>query len=209
MMAVQTAERCSNDRPVPKAERSRSYGIYAVAATASWELDLFGRVRRSVESQRSEARASAGDLAALQVVIAGDVASSYIELRGLQERLRVAHENATNQSETMQLVEYRLSAGRGTEFDDVRARAQWEATSSRIPALEARVAADEHRLAVLTGRPPEALISELDAPKPLPALPAEIDPGTPANVLRGRPDAAAAEERLHAATARGMRSALR
>ncbi len=180
----------------------RSYGVYEVAATASWELDLFGRVRRNLEAHRSEALASADDISALQVVIAADVAGTYIELRGLQERLRVALENAKNENDTLRLVEVRSDAGRGAEFDRVRARGQWESSTARVPAFEARIAVDEHRLAVLTGRPPEALIDELDGRKLLPELPAEIDPGTPVNVLRARPDVAAAEERLHAATAR-------
>jgi outer membrane protein TolC len=72
---------------------------------------------------------------------------------------------------------------------------------ARIPALEARIAVDEHRLAVLTGNQPGTLPG-LDAPKPLPTLPVSIDPGTPGNLLRRRPDVAAAESRLHAATAR-------
>jgi len=179
----------------------RSYYDYSVGANASWELDLFGRVRRSVEAQRAQTAASAEDLAALQVAIVGETAGTYIQLRGLQERLRITRENAVNQSDTLRLIEARLAAGRGTTFDTARERAQWEATASQVPALEAQIAVAEHRLAVLTGRPPEALITELDAVKPLPAVPAQIDAGTPADLLRRRPDIAAAEARLHAATA--------
>jgi NodT family efflux transporter outer membrane factor (OMF) lipoprotein len=120
----------------------------------------------------------------------------------LQERLRVARDNAENQRETLRLVQARFDAGRGTEFDTSRARAQLETTLALVPALEADVAVAEHRIAVLTGRTPEALIAELDAPVALPALPDRIDAGTPGELLRRRPDIAAAEERLHAATAR-------
>jgi len=136
------------------------------------------------------------------VAIVGEVARSYFELRGLQERLRVAQDNAANQRETLRLVDARFNAGRGTEFDTSRTRAQLEATLSRVPALEAQVAISMHRLGVLTGRTPEALLGELQAPVPLPALPVALDPGTPGELLRRRPDIAAAEERLHAATAR-------
>ncbi len=180
----------------------RSARTYSAGIDASWELDLFGRVRRSVEAQRAETAASADDLAALQVAIAGETASTYVQLRGLQERLRVAQDNAANQRDTLQLVDARLAAGRGTEFDSARARAQFETTASRVPALQAQIAVAEHRLAVLTGHTPEALIAELDPARPLPALPARIDPGTPGDLLRRRPDIAAAEQRLHAATAR-------
>jgi len=179
----------------------RSYHDYSVSANASWELDLFGRVRRSVEAQRAQTAASAEDLAALQVAIAGETARTYIQLRGLQERLRITRENLANRTGTLQLVEASLAAGRGTTFDTARARAQRETTASQIPSLEAQIAVAEHRLAVLTGCPPEALIAELDPAKPLPAVPVQVDPGTPADLLRRRPDIAAAEARLHAATA--------
>jgi NodT family efflux transporter outer membrane factor (OMF) lipoprotein len=180
----------------------RTYDTYSGGINASWELDLFGRVRRGIEAQRAETASSADDLAALQVSVVGQLASTYVDLRGQQERLRVARENSANQRETLRLVEARLVAGYNTDLDTARARAQLETTSSHVPALEALVAVDEHRLAVLTGKAPESLIAQLDTPAPLPALPSSIDPGTPANLLRRRPDVAAAEERLHAASAR-------
>jgi multidrug efflux system outer membrane protein len=185
---------------VPREDRDGKR--YSASISAGWELDLFGRIRRSVEANRAEAAASAADLEALQVAIVGEVARTYVELRGLQERLRVARENTDNQRETLRLVEARLGAGRDTEFDVSRARAQLETTSARIPALEAQVAVAMHRLAVLSGQTPDALIAELDPQKPLPALPARMDAGTPGELLRRRPDIAAAEYRLHAATAR-------
>ncbi|WP_457095744.1 efflux transporter outer membrane subunit [Lysobacter sp. P5_B9] len=194
--------RASADQAPGVARADRDVESYSVNAQASWELDLFGRVRRGVEAQRAGAEASAADLQAMQVAIVGEVARSYVELRGLQERLRVARENADNQQETLRLVEARFNAGRGTEFDTSRARAQLESTLARVPALEAQVAVNMHRLAVLTGRTPDALIAELEAQQPLPALPGALDPGTPGELLRHRPDVAAAEQRLHAATAR-------
>jgi NodT family efflux transporter outer membrane factor (OMF) lipoprotein len=200
--ATASDSRVSADQLPGAAREERDSDSYSGSINAAWELDLFGRVRRNVEATRADTRASALDLAALQVIIAGEVAQSYVELRGLQERLRVARENADNQRETLQLVDVRLSAGRGTDFDSSRARAQLETTLSRVPALAAEVAVTQHRLAVLTGNAPGALIAELDAAVPLPTLPARLDPSTPGDLLRRRPDVAAAEERLHAATAR-------
>ncbi|HVW75987.1 MAG TPA: efflux transporter outer membrane subunit [Alloacidobacterium sp.] len=185
---------------------SQAYGYSPVSRffnagmNASWELDFWGRVRHNIEAQRELAAASASDLAALQVTIVGDVASVYIDLRGQQERLRIARENVDNERETVRLVEARLAAGRGTDFDVERARAQLESTTALIPALLTSIAVDEHRLAVLCGRTPDALIGELDSAKPLPVPPPSIDPGTPADLVRRRPDIAAAEQRLHAAT---------
>ncbi|MCO8248872.1 efflux transporter outer membrane subunit [Comamonas thiooxydans] len=181
----------------PRSQRSYSAGI-----NASWELDLFGRVRRNIEAGRADLRASAADLAALQVAIAAQIAASYADLRGWQQRLQLAEANAANQQDTLRLVQLRLAHGSGTDFDLARAQAQLETTRSRIPALQARIAVAQHRLAVLTGQVPEALIVALDAPAALPQLPETIAPGTPADLLRRRPDVAAAEARLHAATAR-------
>lgn len=184
------------------ARRDRDFEQYGASITASWELDVYGRVRRNVEAARTDTAANAADLAGLQVAIVAEVARTYMDLRGLQERLRVARENAQNQQETLQIVEARHSAGRGTEFDTSRARAQLETTLARLPAFEAAIAIDMHRLAVLSGRSPDALTGELEAASPLPRLPARLDPGTPGDLLRRRPDVIAAEHRLHAATAR-------
>lgn len=194
--------RASADETPGVVREDRDADRYSADIRAGWELDVFGRVRRSVEAQRAERDAVAGDLGAMQVAIVGEVARGYMELRGLQERLRVARANALNQRETLELVEARVDAGRGTDFDTSRARAQLETTLSRVPALESAVSITMHRLAVLTGQAPEALTSQLAGAVALPALPARIDPGTPGELLRRRPDVIAAEGRLHAATAR-------
>ena len=83
----------------------------SVGINAAWELDLFGRVRRSIESQRAETAASAADVRAVRVAIAGEVASTYVDLRGSQERLRIARENADNQKQTLALINARVGAG--------------------------------------------------------------------------------------------------
>lgn len=179
----------------------RSSERYGMELEANWELDVWGRVRRNVESARASSQASRADLAALQVSLAGEAANSYVQLRGLQERLRVARDNAGTQRETLLLVQASHKAGRGTDYELALARSQYETSSARVPALEAQVAVLEHRLAVLMGRSPGALIAELNPPRQLPTIPATIDPGTPADLIRRRPDIAAAEARLHAATA--------
>src|SRR5207342_2549468 len=107
-----------------------------------------------------------------------------------------------SQAETLHLVEAGYAVGRGTEFDVARSRSQLAGTSARVPALEAEIATTLHRLSVLTGQVPEALLGQLDTPQAMPALPQALDPGTPGELLRRRPDVAAAESRLAAATAR-------
>ncbi len=194
--------RASADQAPGAARDARDGEAWAADISAAWELDLFGRVRRNLEAGRADAAAAAGDLQAVQVALAGEVAGTYFSLRGAQERLRVAQDNADTQRDTLQLVQVRHDAGRDSEFDTARARAQLATTLAQVPALEADVAVAMHRLGVLTGQVPGALVATLAPAAALPRLPARIDPGTPGELLRRRPDVAAAEARLHAATAR-------
>jgi multidrug efflux system outer membrane protein len=180
---------------------ARDNNGYNAGLNATWEIDLFGRVRRGMERDRAQAQAVAADLRGVQVSVVSEVVGTYFELRGRQEQLSVAQRNADNQRDTLKLTDTRLEAGRGTAFDAARARAQLELTLSRLPVLETAVAAAMHRLAVLTGREPGALTTELGTTAPLAALPQEVAVGTPADLIRRRPDVQAAERRLAAATA--------
>lgn len=194
--------RSSTDQMPGVARGDRDYDQYEGSVGFTWELDLFGRVRRGIEAQRAEVSASANDLAAMQVAVVGELASSYFQLRGWQEQLRIAQENVNTQMRTLQLLEARHAAGMAASFDVDRGRTQMETTRARIPSLEAQIAVATHRIAVLTGKPPEALVAELEAPADIPALPESVAVDAPAELLRRRPDVAAAEARLHAATAR-------
>src|ERR1700735_2788412 len=180
----------------------RNNRFFHTGINPSWELDFFGRVGHNIEAQRKLALADASSVPAIQVTVVGEVAGTYIDLRGRQELLRIARENVKNEQETVRLVDAAYSAGRGTEFDTARARALLETTTSRIPELLSTIALDEHRLAVLCGLPPDAFVSQLEVARPLPDLPDRIDPGTPADLIRRRPDVSASEEHLHAATER-------
>lgn len=184
------------------AEQTGSVRSYSASINAIWELDWWGRIQRAVEAEQALQQASQADLQGLQVLIAAQVADSYVQLRGLQQRLAIAQVAERNQHATWQLVERRLQAGSGTELDRSRAQAQWQATQAQLPPLQQHIAMQEHRLAVLLGRTPNQLIGAFDGHAPLPQPPTMTAPGTPADVLRRRPDIAAAEARLHAATAR-------
>ena len=187
------------ERTDPNRERVEQYSVGAVA---SWELDFYGRLQRAVEAGEADLSASAADLSALQVAIAGQVASGYFTLRGQQQLLAVAEQNVELQQASLDIVSARLDAGRGTEFDRVRAQAELDALRAAVPQRRADVQLSLHRLAVLTGQPPAALNEQLAAPQELPPMNARIPVGTPADVLRRRPDIQAAERRLAAATAR-------
>ena len=195
-----TQQKLSTDETSPG--QARSTRSYSAGIAASWELDWLGRVRRSVESDAAQVSASQADLEALQIVIAAQVADAYVQLRGAQTRLQLAQAAEQNQRDTWQLVERRLQAGSATDLDLSRARAQLQTTQARIPGLQTQIAAQQHRLAVLAGQSPDSLIAALATASPLPAIPPMLDPGSPADMLRRRPDIAAAEARLHSATAR-------
>ncbi|MET0496919.1 MAG: TolC family protein [Steroidobacteraceae bacterium] len=187
-------------QPLPGIDRDQDY--YDASFDASWELDLFGRVRRGIEAQSAEVNASIAGVENAQVSVTAEVARSYFELRGAQHQLDVARRNTTNQRNSLELTNARLEAGRGTELDTSRAQAQLSATLSTIPDFEAAVTRSILRIGVLTGNSPEALLDKLSETKPLPALPSTQPIGTPEALLRRRPDIRIAENQLAAATAR-------
>lgn len=191
----------SSTRQMPLAG-ARDQDYYETSFDAFWELDFFGRVRRGVEAQSAELQAAEAGVEHAQVSITGEVARNYFELRGAQARLAVAQRNAANQQQTLQIVQARLDAGRGTQLDVSRASAQLSATLASIPELEAAVTRSTLRLGVLTGELPAALVGKLSQVEPLPVLPAANAIGTPEELLRRRPDIRIAERELAAATAR-------
>src|SRR5680860_278832 len=179
----------------------RTQTFYDAGLDASWELDFFGRVRRSVEALTADYQAFEARQYAVFISVAAEVARTYVEARGAQYQLNVARRNAGNQQRTFELTRTLLEGGRGTAVDIARARAQLATTLSTIPPLEVEVARTIHRLSVLVGRPPGALYTVLAKPKDLPALPAVVNIGDPGLLLRRRPDIFAAERRLASATA--------
>jgi len=184
----------------PNADRDQDY--YDAGFDAFWELDFFGRVRRGIEAQSALVQAAEADFYNTQVTITAEVARSYFELRGAQQRLAVAQRNAANQEESLRITTARLDAGRGTQLDVSRAQALLSATRATIPDLDASVRYAMLRLGVLTGQGPDALLAKLADAKPLPALPETHGIGTPEQLLRRRPDVRSAERQLAAATAR-------
>lgn len=168
---------------------------------ASWELDFFGRIRRQVESDTGVIERAQASLDDVLVSVVAEVGRNYFELRGRQQELAVAIRNAENQQQTYELTLALLEEGSGTQLDVSRARAQLDSTRSLIPPLETSIRADIHRLGVLTGRLPTALIAELEAPEPIPLAPEVIAIGDPAALLRRRPDIRAAERNLASLTA--------
>ena len=180
----------------------REQELYDASLDATWELDLFGRVRRGVEASRATADAAIANARDVQVSVMAEVVRTYFELRGQQLQLDVTRRNIDNQTETLQLTNALYKAGRGTEFDTARAQAQLSISQAGVAPLEAAIKRSMRRLSVLTGREPAALTDRLAPVLDLPELPALIPVGDPAALLRRRPDIRGAERQLAAATAR-------
>ena len=197
-----TEQMYSTQQPAAIPAGSREIKYYDAGFDAVWELDFFGRVRRNIEARNADLRAAEADLHDAQVIVIAEVARTYFELRGQQSQLAVARRNVSNQTDTLNLTNARLNAGRGTELETSQAQAQLSATLGSIAPLEAAVSRSIHRLSVLTGREPTALTNALTTARELPPLPNVIAVGNPADLLRRRPDIRVSERALAADTAR-------
>lgn len=174
---------------------------YTAGFDAFWELDLFGRVRRGVEARDAESEASIAELHDAVRIVVSEVARNYFILRGTQQQIAVAQENARTQEQVVKIAEALFKGGQSTEFDVVRSKAQLSNTLAAVPALEARAQAAIYRLAVLCARQPAEVVPELAVKRELPQYVGPVTLGDPASLLRRRPDIRAAERRLAAATA--------
>ncbi len=182
--------------------KTRNSELFRAGFDATWELDIWGNVRRNVESARATVEAVAATRDDLLVAIQAEVAGNYFELRGTQAQLEVARRNAANQSQTLDLAVTLLNGGQGTQLDVARARSLLNETLASIPSLEAALQRAMYRIAVLCGLQPAALTPELLAAQPLPQVPTQLAIESPTELLRDRPDVRAAERSLAAATAR-------
>jgi NodT family efflux transporter outer membrane factor (OMF) lipoprotein len=168
---------------------------------ASFELDLFGGTRRSIESAIAGAQAAEADLGDTILTLLGDVARYYVQAREYQARLAVARETLASRRDTVSLTEAKARAGTGTFLDAVKAQANMEDAAATLPPLEDSFYQAVHRLAVLTGEPPQNILSLMTDPQPIPRLTDRIDLDPPVAALARRPDIQAAERRIAAATA--------
>ena len=175
--------------------------VWDAGLQLSWELDVFGRIRKTTQGRGALIAAAEEDVQDLQVLLASELASAYFDLRGAQDRLQVARRNAENQQHTLDVTLQRLEAGRGNEFDSERARAQLNSTLAGIPQLEASIAAVQHRITVLVGGPASGLEQASEEPSALPALPDSVVVPNADVVVRLRPDVRSAERQLSATTA--------
>jgi NodT family efflux transporter outer membrane factor (OMF) lipoprotein len=181
---------------------SEPFTLYQAGFDASWELDLWGRVRRSIEAADADIAYQAALLDLARLALASEVAQNYFELRTAQQQIRLAREDIDALEQRLGLLDARVRAGVVDHLDLNRQGAELAGLKAQLPTLLAQESASANRITLLLGQHPGSLASELqarteDARTTLPDLAA----GLPSEVARRRPDIRAAEARLHRATA--------
>jgi NodT family efflux transporter outer membrane factor (OMF) lipoprotein len=164
----------------------------------SYELDVWGRVRQSVSAATAAAQASAADLEAVRLSLHAELALDYFELRGLDAERALLDTTVTALQRALELTRNRFAGGIASQLDVAQAETQLEGTRAQAVDIGARRAALEHAIAVLVGAAPAAFQVP---PSPLTDPPPDIPAGLPSNLLERRPDIAAAERRVAAASA--------
>jgi outer membrane protein, multidrug efflux system len=175
--------------------------LFEAGLDASWEVDVFGGVRRAVEAANADLAAAQEDFRDTLVTLLGEVATNYFQLRGTQRRIDVARENIDTQRKSVELTRGRFEAGLGSRLEVAQAEALRATTESQIPPLETTIKQSIYQLGVLLGVEPETLLQELAPPGPIPPIPPTVPAGLPSDLLRRRPDIRRAERQLAAATA--------
>ena len=177
----------------------RTLTTYSGNLSATWEADLWGRVRRDIESSRAAAQASAGDLGAARLSLQAQLATSYFQLRALDAQKRLFDEAAAALRKSLELTQNRYKVGVAAKSDVVQADAQLKSILVQAVDLGVQRAQLEHAIAVLTGVPPAQLtVAPLE---PYGVEVPQIPPGLPSALLERRPDVAAAERRVAASNA--------
>ncbi len=174
---------------------------YALGFDASWELDLFGGARRSLEGARARTEAAVWNGRDAGISLIAEVADDYLQLRLAQQRESVARAEIMRQKRSLELLGNTARVGLVPEGDTIRQRAQLANAEASLEPLVAEQAVQIHAIAVLLAKAPDALFVELSAKQPALAAPPAVPPGLPSELLRRRPDIRAAERQLAAATA--------
>ena len=171
---------------------------YVLPLDASWEIDLWGRVRRAVESAQADADASAADLETARLSLQAELASDYFQLRGDDAEIALLEHSITDYERSLEITQNRYQAGVAGRSDVLNAETLLESTRAQAIDVSVLRAELEHAIAVLCGEPPEALSLPV---APLDATPPSVPIGVPSQLLERRPDVAAAERRVASANA--------
>jgi len=175
--------------------------LYQIGFDASWELDLFGKVSRSVEEAGAQSAAEIESRNDVLVSLEAEVAQTYMQLRAAQVLREITLQSLSDQRQILELNRNRQYSGLGNQSQVEASQAQLSNAESVLPQYEETIDLSRHALAVLTGRTPDGLDDELAGVGGLPPLPSTIPVGLPSTLARRRPDIRQAEASLHAATA--------
>jgi len=175
--------------------------LYDAHFDASWEIDVFGGKRRALQEANALLASVEEDRRDVLVSVLAEVARNYVDVRNFQQHLAIATRNIAAEQDAVDITRARFRAGLASELDAKEAEVLLATTQSQVPAFEESLKQAAHRLAVLIGQKPGALLDELSATAPIPAPPPEVPVGLPSDLLRRRPDVRRAERQLAAATA--------
>ncbi|MFK7851633.1 MAG: efflux transporter outer membrane subunit [Akkermansiaceae bacterium] len=201
LTGAQSRGRTSENIGSPSPPAGKTSDIWSSGLDASWELDFFGGVRRAIESSDASVAATEEFYRDTMVSLLAEVAINYLQIRTLDERIRLAGQNINNQKDTLGITENRLEAGLISEVDVAQATTNLATTRAVIPALRNERDLALNRLSVLLGRYPSATASLVKSSGGIPMPKRSASVGIPANLVRSRPDIRAAERELAAQTA--------
>ena len=175
--------------------------LYSLGFDATWEVDIFGSVRRSIEAAQASTEAALWQVRDGEVSLTAEIATDYLTLRATQARIAILRSEVQSQQGVLNLTAARARTGFVTQLDVNQQNTLVASTVSQIPELQAQVRAMEHAIAVLLAEQPEAMAAELDQSAAIPGLPPQLPVGLPSDLLRRRPDVREAERQLASATA--------
>ena len=177
------------------------FDLYQAGFDASWEIDLWGGVRRQIESAAAQVQATEEQRRDTLVTASAELARDYVDLRGAQRKLAITQENLKSQQQSLGLTRQRAAGGLTTDLDVANAAADVSATAAQIPPLQQQIDQLTNAIALLLGEPPGTLQAELATPEAIPPVPPRVPVGLPSDLARRRPDIRRAEAQLHSTTA--------
>ena len=175
--------------------------LFQLGFDAAWAVDVFGGIRRGVESAKANEQATAAERRGVVLMVAAETARAYLELRGTQRELQIAEATLEEQRQTLAVTENKHQNGLASDLEVLRAQTEVESTAAQIPPLQAGSRQYIHVISTLLGQEPTALGTELEQPAPIPGFGGQVAVGIPSDLLRRRPDIQAAERQLAASTA--------
>ncbi|MBA2116550.1 efflux transporter outer membrane subunit [Bremerella alba] len=178
------------------------FNFWSAGFDATWEIDVFGGVRRRLQAADADVDVAIEDHNDLLVTLQGEVGGNYIQVRTLQRRIEFVERNIELQAQSLKITEDRFAAGTVSQLDVEQAKSNLYSTEAALPLLRQELELAYHRLSVLMGEPPSDLSKEITPQQRFPMLPSDIDVGLPIELIRQRPDIRSAERQLAAQAAR-------